>query len=292
MHHCFPQVKLSDVEKDRLVERLEAQIHDFCLDNSSRSTDATDFDVNRHIVLRNFLERNHYDVDKTIDFYEAYSKWRKEMVSLGDEVNAEVENQQKLTFAKWGGTDRKGRPCCFITGDQFHPRVHRKYTDRFQKFMVETLEHGCTLAQECQSKQIGFVYDRRNLTWDNIDVHLQQKTHKCWYNLRHYYSSWFGALYIVHVNWFGWVLYLYIVKPILQLLKLSKDIIIVREAKDLLEYIDEENLPRGFLDNSLEGRGSLKHEPSFSNNAGDEMEVSLLSKASDSNNDRNRHEDF
>ena len=77
MHHCFPHVKLSDVEKDRLVERLEAQIHDFCLDNSSRSTDATDFDVNRHIVLRNFLERNHYDVDKTIDFCRTVDVWHK-----------------------------------------------------------------------------------------------------------------------------------------------------------------------------------------------------------------------
>ena len=258
--YCFPLPKLSDAEKDRLMERLEAQIYDFCLDSSSKSTDSTELDTDRHIVLQNFLERNYYDIDKTIEFYEVYVKWRKEMVSfkLEDDELAGDGYQPTDTFAKWVGTDRKGRPCCFVAGGQFHPRIHRRHAGQFQKFMVETFEHGCMLAKGCNSKQIGIVYDRRNMHWDNIDVHLYQKTHKCWYNLRNYYSQWVGALYIVHVSWFAWILYMYIARPILKWLQVSQDIVVLREAKDILEYIDEENLPQGFL-------GDIKGEKESTN---------------------------
>lgn len=246
----LPLPKVSDAEKDRLMERLEAQIYDFCLDSSSRSTDGANIELNRHFVLQYFLERNHYDVDKTMEFYEAYSKWRKEMISFKpeDDEHAEDGYQPTDTFAKWVGVDRKNRPCCFIKGCQFHPRIHRKHAGQFQKFVVETFELGCMLAQGCDSRQIGIVYDRRNMHWDNIDVHLYQKTHKCWHNLRNYYSHWIGTLYIVHVNWFLWILYVYIARPILKWLRMSQDIIVLREAKDILEYIDEEHLPQGFLD--------------------------------------------
>ena len=72
--HCLPTPKITDAEKNRLLEKLEAQIYDFCLDDSANSTNSTDFEGNRHMVLQNFLERNQYDIDKTMSFYEVFSK--------------------------------------------------------------------------------------------------------------------------------------------------------------------------------------------------------------------------
>jgi hypothetical protein len=247
---CPPKTNLSEAEKDRLYERLEAQIVDFCIDDSSDSVNSADFENNKHIVLRRFLEVHGYDLDSTMKYYEVYAKWRKEVMSFRVEENSIADGgyQPTDTFAKWNGVDQKGRPCCFIASRQFEPRKHRKHHKAFEKFLIETIETGCILARGCESQHVGIVYDRRLLTWDNIDMHLYQKVQACWSNIRKYYSGWLGVVYIIQVNWILWLLYIYVFKPLLSCINKSREIVVLREAKDILEYISEDNLPHGFLE--------------------------------------------
>lgn len=94
------------------------------------------------------------------------------------------------------------------------------------------------------------VYDRRNLDYDNIDPHLYQKMKLFLFDMRKWYGCWVGAFYVVHVNWMLWFLYLCLLKPILAccLGGGERQLIVLREANDILAYINADQLPAGFFD--------------------------------------------
>jgi hypothetical protein len=96
--------------------------------------------------------------------------------------------------------DKKNRPCCYMTGRDFDPMIHRRNHLAFEKFLLEMVETGCTLAKGIGAESVALVYDRRELTYDNIDPILFQKMKITVSNLKKFYSGWISVIYIIHVS--------------------------------------------------------------------------------------------
>ena len=186
-------------------------------------------------------------------------------------------------MAIWNGVDKKGRPVCYMTGRLFDAFECKCNIEHFNKFLMYTIDQGRQILEfinDCDVKQFCFVYDRRELTFEkSIDPRLKTLTKAVtadlqkWYVImyllipmplfiiRHNapfaeyvdvflvrYGNRIGSLYIVGVNIFFWTIYTLIVWPLLWLFGLVNRVIVLRHAKDLLKFIEKDELPPGFFD--------------------------------------------
>ena len=122
------------------------------------------------------------------------------MFALDGEDEHTGEYNPTDTFAYWNGVDKKGRPCCYLLGRNFDPSLHRRHRKAFKRFVLEMVENGCLLAKSINAESIGIIYDRRQLSWNNIDTHILRVMMDWLKELRDYYSGWVAVVYIIDVN--------------------------------------------------------------------------------------------
>ena len=58
---------------------------------------------------------------------------------------------------------------------------------------------GCLLAIKNNKKGVVLIYDRKGLTYDQIDPILYQKSREFLINFKKYYSKWISLIYVIHV---------------------------------------------------------------------------------------------
>lgn len=92
---------------------------------------------------------------------------------------------------------------------------------------------------------VAIVYDRRGMTFEHIDAGLHHACSELTRQIKYWYGDCINKVYVVHINSFFWATY-YLLKPFLDCL-IGDKVIILNEAKDIRQYIDEDQLPPGFL---------------------------------------------
>jgi hypothetical protein len=65
--------------------------------------------------------------------------------------------------------------------------------------------------------QVCILYDRRGLDDQHLDPNLYQICRDLFSELQVQYGDRLGLIYVVHINWFFWVLYQYVMQPFLEL---------------------------------------------------------------------------
>jgi hypothetical protein len=113
----------------------------------------------------------------------------------------------------------------------------------FKKFVIRMVEQGCQLADEAGQETISIIYDRRGLDYKHIDPVLHNTMRTTFDQLRTFYGTRLGVLYILHANWFFWSFFMVILKPSLNLLSsYSHKIQLVQDVRGLLPYFDEDQI--------------------------------------------------
>lgn len=83
------------------------------------------------------------------------------------------------------------------------------------------------------------------MTFEHIDAGLHHSCSELIRQLKYWYGDCVNKVYIIHINSFFWAAY-YVLKPFLDCL-IGDKVVILNEAKDILQYIDEDQLPPDFL---------------------------------------------
>lgn len=113
----------------------------------------------------------------------------------------------------------------------------------FKKFVIRMAEKGCQLADEAGQETISIIYDRRGLDYKHIDPVLHNTTRTTFDQLRTFYGTRLGVLYILHANFFFWTFFTLFLKPFLNLLSShSHKIQLVNDVRGLLPYFDEDQM--------------------------------------------------
>jgi len=207
------------------------------------------FKVLSTFMMERFLEQSGFDIDASLARWNAYQDWRATTLSHS-RSHDELELIAQLSgFVEWTGRDSAGRRCCYLTARHFNVAGHRRAALSFSRFVLEQFETGVSDALSSRSTSsmasstIAVIYDRRGSSYDNVDPHLATKLRDFVSLFREYYSHFIGVVYIVHVNWFLWIFFVYICDPILRCCLRGRRLIVLREARDILEFVDLEQIP-------------------------------------------------
>lgn len=65
--------------------------------------------------------------------------------------------------------------------------------------------------------QVCILYDRRGLGDEHLDPNLYQICRDQFGEMQAHYGERLGLIYVVHINWFFWLLYQYIMQPFLEI---------------------------------------------------------------------------
>lgn len=208
----------------------------------------------RDVMLERFLENDNYNIEQAYSAWAIYERWRLTTLAHARSDAEMVMIENLKGFVRWTGRDSSGRLCCFLSGRHFQAMGHRKYSRSFELFVLEEFESGISRAlldkenrAITAASSIAIVYDRRSMTYENIDPHLSSKMKEFISKFREYYGPLISVVYLVHVNWFLWALFTYLFDPILRCWLRARRLIVLRNARDMLEFVDLEQLPEGYL---------------------------------------------
>lgn len=81
--------------------------------------------------------------------------------------------------------------------------------------------------------QVCILYDRRGMGDEHIDPTLYAICRELFSELQMHYGSRLGMIYILHMNWFFWLLYQYIIQPFIELYN-SRLLCVVETPSDLI----------------------------------------------------------
>jgi hypothetical protein len=203
-----PQL-VRDVHEEKLqADEREGLLVSIDCDPETGNVVGTD-DALRDLMLERFLENDNYDLEHAYSTWAKYERWR--LTTLGharsDAEMVLIDNLQG--FVRWAGRDSSGRLCCFLTGRLFQAMGHRKYCRSFERYILEEFEAGISRAlldkenrAITSASSIAVVYDRRSITYDNIDPHLANKLSDFVTKFREFYGPLIGVVYLVHVREF------------------------------------------------------------------------------------------
>lgn len=206
--------------------------------------------------LMRLLRDESYNVENAMKSWEAWVKWRR--ATMVDDITTEdIKHEISDGLASWRGRDKEGRPACVITGRNMDPMNRLGSVSTFQKFLLYTAEEGYRISDEMKSDEVCVIYDRRGLEFKNIDSHLYRMSNITLDAMRRWYRGSLGKIYIVHLNLFFWMVFAFIIKPLLGLLSSDGKIIVVEDPIELLEYFDEDQLfLLSYTNNESGGGGS------------------------------------
>lgn len=182
-----------------------------------------------------------HDVDKAYTLHKEWSKWRLDK-GCDSISNEEIAGEISDNICVWKGKDNLGRMVCLVTGRHLKV-ISRKGTSRsFEKFMIKTIEDGIRMSNDdanSNDSKLCIVYDRRGMTFDNIDGVLSKYCKATFNSLSDFYGNRLGVVYVVHVNWFFKIVVDWVMKPLLNWTSMHENIVFVDDEKELKEkYFD------------------------------------------------------
>jgi len=246
-------------EVDTLLADIAARING---EASLVSLGATEYEKKMTHVKR-LLMKNQYDVEATVQQWIEWVKWRHEiMVDAIEEDEIKAEKEEAVFV--WRGQNKEKMKCCVITGRALDP-LGRKGTNRsFKRHFIKTVEDGLKAVDDDEQDKVCFIYDRRGLEFKHIDPNLFNFCKKVGEEMRDWYSDRVGVIYVVHMNFFFWILFSILVQPALTLFSpnFSKKFVMVETPEELLKYFDEEDLLLTRYEEGGDGASSAEVSPS------------------------------
>lgn len=192
-----------------------------------------DHDLYHHPgVLRQILVDMANHVPSAIRQWREWVAWREQFAV--DCTEEAVHQEISSEVACWRGRDKQGRRCLVVIGRNHSPT--RRKIKSFKKFLVYIVEKGCLfdgmLDSSDKEHEVCVLYDRRGLTNSHTDPDLVQICQETIGILRRFYGKRLGVVYILHVNFVFWLLYL-ILRPVLFILNMHTKFIIVNDSKGM-----------------------------------------------------------
>lgn len=188
-------------------------------------------------ALLRFLRAREYNVENALEMWIRWKDWRIDF-SVENITEHSVMPLIQSGKAFWHGYDRQGRPCLIIRVRYHVPgQFSLEQTMRFAVFL---LEQGTAESDRVGSKQICVIHDRRQMTKANKDEELMSLGKSTSSMLQDFYAERLGALYVLGVNWFYWLMFK-MMKPMLSN-KTSGKIHIMNKTKELLNFFQPEQL--------------------------------------------------
>lgn len=185
------------------------------------------------------LRKSKHDLDKACTIHKEWSKWRREK-ECDSISNEEIAEEIADGICVWRGKDNAGRMVCVVTGR--HLKVlSRKGTCRsFEKFLIKIVEDGIRMSNgDAESDRICIVYDRRSMTFDNIDNILSKYCKPTLNSLADFYGNRMGVLYVLHVNWFFKIAVDWVLRPLLGWVGMRENIVFVDDENEMkAKYFD------------------------------------------------------
>lgn len=187
-------------------------------------------------LVRLLYARN-FSVDSAFEMWKHWVDWRKNYGA--DQLTYEqVQPIYETGKAFWNGHDKYNRPCLII-------RVRCHWPGQFDledtmRFIVYLIEQGLRMADEAESGQLCVIYDRGNVVKANRDPQLIETVKKISGMLQDYYAERLAAMYILHVNWFYYIMF-QAMKPFINK-STRKKLFIVRNVNGLREHFEEDQL--------------------------------------------------
>jgi len=188
-------------------------------------------------ALKRFLVARDYNVEKALEMWEKWVQWRKEY--RADQIT-EQEMMPHIQTGKafYHGKDAENRPCLIFRVRYHYP--NQASLEDTMRYCIYLIEKGCQLADELGSGQICVIYDRGEITSANKDNRLIDAIKSLSGMLQDFYAERLGAVYVLHVNWFYWLMF-QAAKPFMQK-KTRKKVQVLRNPNNLLNFFDKSEL--------------------------------------------------
>jgi hypothetical protein len=217
------------------VSSQEQEAIEVLLEKAREITDDEKF-LQQDNFLR-VLRAREFNLDDAFLMWQKWFNWRVEY--RADEIS-EDEMMPHIVTGKafFQGVDKMRRPCLIVRFRYHNPEQFP--LEETMRYMIYLVECGVKLADQLGSGQICVIYDRGGLTSANRDNKLIELVKKLSAMLQDFYAERLGAVYVLHVNWFYWLMY-QIAKPLLNK-KTRGKINIVRNVQGLKEFFDSDQL--------------------------------------------------
>ena len=181
--------------------------------------------LNRDNLLRVLRAREH-KVPAAFEMWKKWYEWR--ITYRADSITEEEMLPHILTWKSfYHGEDLQGRPLLIIRSRHHWPKQFPP--EEAMRYIIYLVEIGCKLADEKGVGQISVLVDRSGTTPDNKDPNLSQIMRTLMGMLQDFYAERLGAVFVVHVNWFFWLVY-QTARPLLS-----------RKTKDKVHVLRNEN---------------------------------------------------
>jgi hypothetical protein len=180
-------------------------------------------------------------VDAAFEMWQRWYEWR--CTYRADSITDE-EMMPHITAGKafFFGQDRAGRPCLIVRTRYHWPNQFSP--ENTMRFVIYMMEKAVKLADEKGIGQVCVIYDRGEMTDENRDNNLIQMMRTLSGMLQDFYAERLGAVYVLHINWFYWVMY-QMVKPLIQR-KTGDKIHVLRNTNGLREFFEPDQLMREY----------------------------------------------
>jgi hypothetical protein len=192
---------------DDLKSKITPQLIDVCRAelNKHVQLNREDEKLTDQVIARYLIARE-LNVPHAVDMIIKWQLWR---VEFGvDDINSETVkneiNSGKAYFSNF--FDKDGRACCYV-----RPKLHDPSTRNIKECMqyaVYLLEDGIKRSEKNgQSDQVCIIYDRSGFNYKNFDYQLFSTSKNLVTMLQDNYAERLGALYVLGVGWFYWMIF-------------------------------------------------------------------------------------
>lgn len=236
------------------------------------ATDYEKSDATLQRILKKFL----YDLETSLHHWDEWVRWRQEN-KVDSITTDQIKHEISEGILAWRGHNKQNMPCLVVTGRLLDP-INRAGTPlSFKNYILKTVEdqmveHMIKQAdggneassspappssssirsedgnEESSEKiascpdKVCVIYDRRDLTFENIDPNLYQFCKKTILQMRDFYNDRLGVVYVVHSNFLFWSIFMVFVRPLLFITSQNSRFILVEKPEELLQHFDEDQL--------------------------------------------------
>lgn len=191
---------------------------------------------NPDLMIR-LLRAREYKIPQAFEMWKKWYEWRityKAESITKSEMLPQIQTGKAFYYL----TDKQKRPCLIVRARYHWPgQFSLEDTMRYSIYLVEK---GVKKSDKLGSKQICVIYDRGEMTSANRDSGLISLFRQLVAMLQDFYAERLGALYILHVNWFFWVVFK-IIRPFLST-KTSEKIHVLGNLNELKQFFDSSDL--------------------------------------------------
>jgi hypothetical protein len=195
-----------------------------------------DFFITDEALTRILIARE-FDIEAAVEMWKRWKDWRQ---SYQPERITEDEMSRHIFTGKafFHGHDKKGRPCLIVRA-RFHfpSQFTAEETIRYSIFLAES---ACRESDRVGTGQICMIYDRAGITDDNQDPQFISLIKEMAEVFKDFYAERLGALFILHVSVFHWILYHALKGTIPK--RTREKLHVMRNPGNLIEFFDSDQL--------------------------------------------------